>query len=162
MGPRSLLPILIALEAIGPAAIAAQPAGSDTLRLRAALGAFEAGDPIRVSFERQTRLQGRLLAVGSDSLEISVDGVPAGVSLDAIDAVWSRGRAVGRGALIGGLVGFALGAAYGLLIGEVACAETSCTRLETGAVGGLIFGAAGTGAGALVGLAIPVWRQRFP
>lgn len=51
---------------------------------------------------------------------------------------------------------------YGLAIGEVVCSETSCTRLEVGAVSGLVFGAGGAAAGALIGLAIPVWRERFP
>lgn len=162
MRARSLHPLPLAIALIlAPAALSAQPA-TRAERLRTALSEFSAGDPIRVTFERQTRLQGRLLSVGSDSLELSVEGVPAGVGLASIDGVWSRGRAVGRGALIGGLAGFALGATYGLLIGEIACAETSCTRLEVGAVGGLIVGAAGAGAGALVGLAIPVWNQRFP
>jgi len=162
---RPLRPMLLGLAVAigaGPAALPAQETGPRPDRLRTVLGEFEAGDPIRVTFERQSRLQGRLLAVGRDSLALSVDGVPAGVALGAVDGVWSRGRAVGRGALIGGLVGFALGATYGLLIGEIACAETSCTRLEVGAVGGLVVGAAGTGVGALVGLAIPVWRQRYP
>lgn len=158
-----LRPLLFGLAlATGPAVLSAQTGETRAERLRSALEELEAGDQIRVAFERQNRLRGRLLAVGRDSLELSVEGVPAGVALDAIDRVWSRGRAVGRGALIGGVAGFAVGAAYGLLIGEIACAETSCTRLEVGAVSGLIVGAAGAGAGALVGLAIPVWRQRFP
>lgn len=157
------LPMVVPLAfAPGPVPASAQPAATRADRLAAALEEFEIGDPIRVAFERQNRLHGRLLAVGRDSLELSVDGVPAGVALGEIDGVWSRGNAVGKGALIGGLAGFALGATYGLLIGEIACAETSCTRLEVGAVGGLVVGAAGAGTGALIGLAIPVWKPRFP
>lgn len=157
--PVVLIPVALA---VGPVAAVAQPESTRAERLAAALEEFHTGDPIRVAFERQSRLQGRLLDVGRDSLEILVDGVPAGVVLAGIEGVWSRGNAVWKGALIGGLAGFALGAAYGLLIGEIACAETSCTRLEVGAVGGLVIGAAGAGAGALIGLAIPVWRPRFP
>lgn len=158
------LPSLVVLAplALSATAVSAQPATTRPEGVRAALEDFSAGDPIRVSFARQSRLQGRLMALGADSLEISVEGVPAGVPLDAIEGVWARGNAVGRGALIGGVAGVVLGATYGLLIGEIACAETSCTRLEVGAVGGLIVGAAGAGAGALAGLAIPVWHRRYP
>lgn len=154
-----LIPVAIAAA---PVSATAQPDSTRADRLAAALDEFDTGDPIRVAFERQNRLQGRLLGAGRDSLEILVDGVPAGLAFEGIEGVWSRGNAVWKGALIGGLAGFALGATYGLLIGEIACAETSCTRLEVGAVGGLIVGAAGAGTGALIGLAIPVWRPRFP
>ncbi len=162
MDARWVVPLLALTATLWPAAGVAQPATPPADALDTALELFSPGSPIRVAFDRGNRLEGRLLAVGPDSLEISVDGVPAGVALDAIDRVWSRGRAVGRGTLIGGLAGFALGAAYGLLIGEIACSETDCTRLEVGAVGGLVVGAAGAGAGALIGLAIPVWKRRFP
>jgi ABC-type branched-subunit amino acid transport system permease subunit len=48
------------------------------------------------------------------------------------------------------------------LISEVTCAESSCTTLGLVAALGGLGAASGAVLGALVGLAIPRWRLRFP
>jgi len=45
---------------------------------------------------------------------------------------------------------------------SVTCAESSCTTLGLAAAVGGIGAAGGAGVGALVGLAIPSWKLRFP
>ncbi len=51
---------------------------------------------------------------------------------------------------------------YGAAISEVTCAESSCTTLGLMAAVGGLGAAGGAAVGALVGLAIPRWKQRFP
>jgi hypothetical protein len=55
-----------------------------------------------------------------------------------------------------------IGATYGALISDVTCAESSCTTLGLAAAVGGIGAAGGAAVGALVGLAVPSWKLRFP
>ncbi|MEJ2343120.1 MAG: hypothetical protein P8Y10_13080 [Gemmatimonadales bacterium] len=65
-------------------------------------------------------------------------------------------------AVIGGVGGLVIGATYGALISDVTCAESSCTTLGLAAAVGGIGAAGGAAVGALVGLAVPSWKLRFP
>jgi hypothetical protein len=48
------------------------------------------------------------------------------VLLPEIEALWVRGPAAKRGALIGGLAGVVVGSAMGLFVGEVICDNPDC------------------------------------
>lgn len=116
---------------------------------------FETGAP-------EFRLEGRYVGTDEGRLAMATaDGVIY-TRLAEIDRLWTRGRSTGMGALIGAAGGLLIGATYGALISDVACAETSCTTLGVAAAGAGIGAAGGAAVGALVGLALPSWKLRFP
>jgi len=123
------------------------------------------GQLLRVESAPLGRLEGRFVAMDVSTLTLTRDSTPTEVRLPDIERLWVRGRATGRGALIGAGVGIVAGAAYGLLIGSIACEPVDggdCTSAEVAAVMGLLGGAGGAAVGAGVGYAIPIWRMRFP
>jgi len=123
------------------------------------------GQLLRVEGARLGRLEGRFVAVDASTLTLTRDSTPTEIRLPDVERLWVRGRATGRGALIGAGIGIVAGAAYGLLIGSIACEPVDggdCTSAEVAAVMGLLGGAGGAAVGAGVGYAIPIWRLRFP
>ncbi len=116
---------------------------------------LEAGAP-RVRFE------GRYAGTADARLALATDGGVVHTRLAEIDRLWTRGRSTAKGALIGGVAGLVIGATYGALLSGVTCAESSCTTLGLAAAVGGIGAAGGAAVGALVGLAIPSWKLRFP
>lgn len=128
----------------------------------AAVRSLVIGRPIRLTRVSGDRVEGVLAASGDTMITLqwgdSVSRVPV-VTIAAIDR---RGRSTTRGLLWGGGIGLVAGVAYGLLIGEIACAETDCTRAEVATVVGALGAASGAAVGAGVGFAIPRWRRVFP
>jgi len=108
------------------------------------------------------RLEGRYAGTADARLALVTDGGVVHARLGEIDRLWTRGRSTAKGALIGGVGGLVIGATYGALISGVTCAESSCTTLGLAAAVGGIGAAGGAAVGALVGLAIPSWKLRFP
>jgi hypothetical protein len=108
------------------------------------------------------RLEGRYAGTADAGLALVTDDGVVHRRLGEIDRLWTRGRSTAKGALIGGVAGLVIGATYGALISEVTCAESSCTTLGLAAAVGGIGAAGGAAVGALVGLAIPSWKLRFP
>jgi hypothetical protein len=108
------------------------------------------------------RLEGRYAGTADARLSLLTHDGIARTRLGEIDQLWTQGRSTAKGALIGGVAGLVIGAVYGALISEVTCAESSCTALGLAAAFGGIGAAGGAGVGALVGLAIPSWKLRFP
>jgi hypothetical protein len=138
--------------------------GQDSSRVTA-LRSLKPGQLLRIEGTPLGRVEGRLLGASGTTLTLSRDSTPTEIRLPDIERLWVRGRATGKGALIGAGVGIVAGAAYGLLIGSVACEPVDggdCTSAQVAAVMGLIGGAGGAAVGAGVGYAIPVWRLRFP
>ena len=141
-----------------PAPAIAQDA---TARRDSALTRLRTGQQIRISAEGMARLTGHAGIVSDDTLDFAQDDAVRRIPVQAIDTLWTRGRATTTGMLIGGVVGALLGA-YGGAVASVAC-EYDC-----GSDGGTIAGvsalgmAAGAGVGALIGAAIPKWKRRFP
>jgi hypothetical protein len=118
---------------------------------------------VRLSLQ-QTRLIGRLTDVTEDRATVAESSGTRAIDLGAIDTIWVRRTAVGKGALIGGAIGaVGLGVFLGLL-GDALCESTNCGNETLGAaLIGVGLGAAGGGLiGAGIGLAIPVWKRRFP
>ncbi len=116
---------------------------------------FEAGSP-------GVRLEGRYVGTADARLALVTDGGVVHTRLGEIDRLWTRGRSTAKGAIIGGVAGLVIGATYGALISEVTCAESSCTTLGLAAAAGGVGAVGGAAVGALLGLAIPSWKLRFP
>ncbi len=155
----SLTVALLALVALPAAA-----QGQDANR-RAVVQALKPGQRVRVDLRLVGRLEGTLALRSDTGLSLIQDDAQIHIRLPDVERLWVRGRATGRGALIGGGMGLVAGVIYGLLIGPVACEPVDggdCTTAEVAAVTGLLGGAGGAVAGAAIGFAVPTWRLRFP
>ncbi len=140
----------------------AQPPDTARAERLAAVRSLQPGRLIRLIRMPGARVEGIVTATSDTMVTLqwgdSVSHVPV-VTIAAIDR---RGRSTARGALWGGGIGLVAGVAYGLLIGEIACAETDCTRAEVAAVVGGLGAVSGAVVGAGIGFAIPRWRRVFP
>ncbi len=108
-----------------------------------------------------SRFVGHYRGIEGDSLTLLRDDLNQRLRLDQITAVWRRGRATKAGAIVGGVLGTGFGVFVGLLAGalcESGCDDTALYPVA----GGLGFGAAGAGLGAIVGAAIPRWKRIAP
>lgn len=123
---------------------------------------LEAGQRLRVQLMAGERREGRLRALRDGRLVLE-DGGRRQLPLDRVGVVWTRGSRVKLGAIVGGSAGFAVGSLLGAVAGTIACSETGggCA-LEGALAGGGLVGAGMAGLGAVVGLLIPRWKQRWP
>jgi len=99
------------------------------------------GQMLRVEGAALSRIEGRFLGVDGTTLTLSRDSTPTEIRLPDVERLWVRGRATGRDALMGACVGVVAGAAYGLLVGSIACEPVDggdCTSAEVAAVMGLL------------------------
>lgn len=142
----------------------AQPADSArTAEPRRALETLSLRQRIRIETPLEGRLEGRFLGLRDGRFGLRTDETELAVPVDQLRRLWVRGNRAGTGAIVGGAIGAVTGAVLVGTLAEFACAETdeSC-GFEGAVLGGLMFGAAAAGAGALVGLAIPRWKSRYP
>jgi hypothetical protein len=143
-----------------PAAAGAQPAPrSRADSVSAVLGRLGPGSAIRVAAGGLLS-EGRLGISTDASITIIQPGTTRSIILAGVERIWTRSRATGLGAIVGGIAGAALGLWYALAIREVCEAGCDSPGFYVGVP--LIFGAGGAGLGALIGAAIPRWRLRFP
>lgn len=145
----------------------AQEEGSepgDTDRLQVVTQQLKPDERLRLQMAGEgLRLEGRYLGSDEDgSLRLTSGERVVRAPLVEIDRLWTRGRSTVKGAAIGGIAGLVGGMLYGAAISEVTCAESSCTTLGLMAAVGGLGAAGGAAVGALVGLAIPSWKLRFP
>lgn len=139
------------------------PGAPESLRLEGVLEQISPDQRLRLEAGAPgVRLEGRYAGTTDGRLALVTDGGVVHTRLGEIDRLWTRGRSTAKGALIGGVAGLVIGATYGALISGVTCAESSCTTLGLAAAVGGIGAAGGAAVGALVGLAIPSWKLRFP
>jgi hypothetical protein len=97
-----LCAVALALLVLAPAPAGAQ--AQDTGRVAAVL-ALRLGQQVRLDLTGNRRVEGRF-ALGSDtSLTLVRHDVPTQVRLPDVERLWVRGRATGKGALIGAGVG---------------------------------------------------------
>ena len=109
-------------------------------------------------------LTGRFVLASADSLFLSLEDGPAGhtpLHLSSLDRIDARHRSTKRGAWILGVSGVVVGGLFGGVANEIC--ESDCDNdgqviLTLAAFGGL----AGAGLGAIIGAAIPRWRQVWP
>ena len=119
---------------------------------RAALQQVGPAKLIRVSVDG-SRLQGRIGAIEGNDLLLTVDDRPTRVPIAAIDTLWRRRGAYGKGALIGGAFGAAAFTGFLHFVVTIACESSDgCSDDRRRAWGyGLVLGGAG---GALLGAGI--------
>lgn len=156
---RWLSAIVVLVVAVHlPAPASAQDPGA---RRDSAIARLTTGQQIRISAEGMQRLVGKAGVAANDTLDFAQDDAVRRIPVEAIDTLWTRGRATTTGMVIGGVTGLVLGmlaGAVGAGLCEYDCSSTGTAVVAVGAVGVV----AGTGLGALVGAAIPKWKRRFP
>jgi hypothetical protein len=154
----------------GPAHLIGQEAkqdsgrvASDPSHIRLVVSQLEPDSRLRLEVSgSEEQLDGRFLRGDDGSLVLHTGVDELSAPFEEIERLWTRGRSAGQGAWIGAIGGLVLGVAYGVAISEVTCAESSCTTLGLAAATGGVGAAGGAALGALVGLAIPRWKLRFP
>lgn len=155
---RSLaLAALLAAAAL-PSRMSAQatPAGRDS-----AIARLQTGQQIRLAAAGLGRLIGRAGVASGDTLDFAQADAVRRIPVQAIDSIWTRGRATKTGLIIGGAVGAVFGGlagAVGAGVCEYDCASTGTAVVTAGLVGAV----GGAGIGALVGALIPKWKRAFP
>lgn len=122
---------------------------------------LRAGQTVRVRLADGQRFEARLVSVDSSPLTLRFVEPHPVVPITAIDSLWLRRRATGRGAVIGGIVA-GVGSFAFLSVMCRAVSEGECQ--EWGAVTGLSLLGAGGGAllGAGIGSLIPRWQRLDP
>ncbi len=158
---KQLIVIGLALAILLPLSGIAQDKDEQQKKLQA-IARLKPGRLVRLHAQNLGEVVGKYHSSNTDSLFISVDMVERGVPISAIDALWVRGRATGKGALIGGVVLGAFGTIVGIGLnsddGFLGC-EGDCPEIIpilgfAGAAGGGLVGAG-------VGTAFPKWHQRY-
>jgi hypothetical protein len=129
------------------------------------------GEKVRVTtLAGASREQGLVVQTDAEALTVSLGSgkpplrIPL-ASIDRLEVARGRRRAVGEGALVGGLAGAALGGLAVAALAEALCEyDSDCSGSAEGYLVGIgVFGAAGAGVGALTGLAIKKDRwERLP
>jgi len=148
--------LMIAAHPSAPAAAQVSSAKRDS-----AVTKLKTGQQIRISAEGMQRLIGKAGVASNDTLDVAQDDAVRRIPIQAIDTLWSRGRATTTGMLIGGVVGTLLGA-YGGAVASGACEYDCGSDGGTVLAGSAVGAAAGVAVGALVGAAIPKWKRRYP
>jgi hypothetical protein len=149
---RALIVLLVSLGAAG------------TLSAQAGQGfavpGVAPGRAVRVAVPGEGRVSGDVLRVDAAGLTLDTD---AGARTFATlpDTLWTRGRAVLPGTIVGGAAGIAGGILLGL-VANALCEYDCGAEVGYAAAGGLLGGIAGAGLGALVGAGIPRWQRRLP
>jgi len=166
MRSRAVVLVLLAASAClgAPAAVSAQQDSTAGPRLRQAFASLPEGRTVKVLRASGTTI-GQFSSMAGDSIALLTDdGSPTTLKLDDVEAAWSRKHQAGKGALIGGIAGVALGALLGAVANGFCEAEVGDCGSTAGMVivGGLGGGAIGAGVGALIGAAIPGWKPMSP
>jgi hypothetical protein len=118
------------------------------------------GRTVRVAVAGEGRLAGTVMASDERGFVLSTDGGDRRFAA-LPDTLWTRGRAVAQGAVVGGIVGVGAGVLLGLF-GNAMCEYDCGPAAGDAALGALLVGASGAALGALVGAAIPRWQRRLP
>jgi hypothetical protein len=156
---NSLLAVAASLTMLVlPASAIAQTDASGPMR-QAVIESLQDSQWVQLSASGLGRRQGRLLSRGPSELVLAPDPEPLRVPATSVDTLWTRGTSTMRGALIGAVLGLAVGVAFAATAdpGEL---DTPPEAIWVGSLG---IGTVGGGViGALVGTAIPRWKQRYP
>jgi hypothetical protein len=118
------------------------------------------GRTVRVAVAGEGRLAGTVTASDGGGFTLATPGGDRRFAA-LPDTLWTRGRAVAQGAVVGGIVGAGAGVLLGLF-GNALCEYDCGPAAGDAALGALLVGASGAALGALVGAAIPRWQRRLP
>ena len=162
---KQLIVIGLALANLLPLSGIAQdstPEKDEQQKRSEAIARLKPGRLVRIHAQNIGEIVGKYHSSNPDSLFISKDTVKSGVPVSDIEALWVRGRATGKGAVVGGIVVGAFGTIIGIAVnsseGFFGCSG-DCPEfiLLCG-----IVGAAGGGlVGAGIGSAFPKWHLRY-
>lgn len=125
----------------------------------AALG-VKPGKSVRVAVPGEGRVTGAVRTSDANGLVLQTAGGPRTFAT-LPDTLWTRERAIGAGAIVGGIAGIGGGIFLGL-IANALCEYDCGSPAADAAVGALVTGVAGAALGTLVGAAIPRWQRRVP
>jgi hypothetical protein len=154
--------LVIAVLATAPARGSTQVPDSGRM---AAVQTLKVGQHVRLAVSQVGRVEGSFMVANDNSITLAGRDSSSQYLLPGVEQLWVRGRATGKGALIGAGVGVLIGVVSGLIFSSVACEPIdggNCTPAELAAVAGLLGGTGGALVGAGIGFAIPTWRLRFP
>ena len=99
---------------------------------------------------------GKVVLVSPAAIDLTLDVGTRSVAMKDIGKIEVPGHFASRGALVGGLIGVALG-----LVSTAGCRGLVCGHPFTAFVTAL-FGGIGAGAGALIGRSVPRWQIIYP
>lgn len=140
------------------AATTAEAQEPDSVLLRTS-ARLRAGTQVRLELRDGSRQRGVFQWARPDGIGLG-DSAVRTVPLADISRLWQRKRAVGAGAITGGIIGLGTGAFFGLI--ATALCEYDCASTGSGiAFGGLLGAAFGAGTGAMIGAAIPRWSTVY-
>ena len=151
----TVTPVALLVALVVPGRGAAQATGPD-------LGRLGPTSVIRATLPDGRTLIGRYAAVGDGRLGVSSDaGTTDTLQLTQLRTLSVRGRNTKTGAIVGGSVGLATGLFFGYLIGAI---DDSADPDREGPflVTIPLFTGGGTLLGAVIGAAIPKWKQVYP
>jgi hypothetical protein len=128
-----------------------------------ALAHLRASEPLRLHLPSEGRVTGRFLSASRDSIVLMVGRTRRTVPAQMPDSIWVGHSRGGRGALIGGLAGAALGAGAGALLSGI-CSDggDSSPCYAYIPLGGLAGGAVGGLLGLLVGSSVTSYHRQVP
>jgi len=151
-----IVPPVALLVALGvPGRGAAQATGPG-------LGRLGPTSVIRATLPDGRTLTGRYAAVGDGRLGVRADaGTTDTLQLTQLRTLSVRGRETKTGAIVGGSLGLATGLFFGWMIGAV-CDAAECDREGPFLVTIPLFTGGGTLLGAVIGAAVPKWKQVYP
>jgi hypothetical protein len=154
------LALVAAVSLVGRAAAQTVPAPPDAPDLRMlSLQSLKAGRSIRVGGRDIGMLHGSFAGVRDGALLLGAEPTGKSVPISGIDSLWvSRGHG-GTGAIVGGLLGLALGVAA---ISGKQCSilDNGCMNAAFGTFAGVWIGS--TLLGAIIGDATKSWDLRYP
>jgi hypothetical protein len=145
----------IALSGLLPAGVAAQTTTS-------VLRSLCPGADLQVQVARMSHAYGHCSAPTDSTVTLASAGADRSVRIADIEAIWVREPATGDGAIVGGLIGFAAGAAMAVLLERGMCDTPDCGTVSTAIRGGIVVGLGGAALGAIVGSVSRTWSRRFP
>ena len=125
----------------------------------AALG-VKPGRTVRVAVPGEGRVSGDVRSFGTEGLVLETERGPRTFAT-LPDTLWTRERAIGAGAIVGGIAGIGGGIFLGL-IANALCEYECGSPVADAALGAVVTGVAGAALGTLVGAAIPRWQRRVP
>lgn len=154
-----MMSLLLLLGSAGVLSAQVPEAGAADSASLAAFG-VRPGRSVRVTVAGEGRLTGDVTTVDGGGFALAL---PGGERRFATlpDTLWTRGRAVVPGAIVGGIAGVVGGIFVGL-IGNALCEYDCGAPVGYAAAGGLLFGVGGAALGSLVGAAVPRWQRRVP
>lgn len=153
--------VIVIIAVAGTPAVLAQQDTVAGPRFREAFASISEGHTVKVLQPSRTTVGKYSRIVGDSLVLLANEGPSTTLDLDDVTAAWTRKHNAGKGALIGGIAGVVTGGILGGL--ATGFCESSCNSTAgTVMAGALVVGLPSAAIGALIGAAIPGWKQIGP